>query len=170
MSVTDGDGDEGPRLGETLFETADGFEDLVPFLQASAADAGHELLQGLAETATLLAADGAFLGAARPAARQEIVNVLTLQQLDFDLGGVRQTLPTRPTQIVLERHQRRPACGQPAASAPRAAELQGVVTDHAAIHDPEQVDGAEAGFNGADQTLHGLEILRVAGPGVERQA
>src|SRR5260370_5177167 len=112
MSVTDGDGDEGPRLGETLFETADGFEDLVPFLQASAADAGHELLQGLAQTATLLAADGAFLGAARPAARQEIVNVLTLQQLDFDLGVVRQTLQTRPTQNVLERHPRRPSGGQ----------------------------------------------------------
>ena len=84
---------KGMGLGKAFLEPADGFEDLVAFLEAAVGDARWQFLQGLGQAAALAAAHGAFLVPAWFAAGQQVVNLVTLEQLDFDFGIVGQALP-----------------------------------------------------------------------------
>jgi hypothetical protein len=90
------------RLGKTLLQTADGFEDFVALFESAFADAEKEFLEGLGQAAALAATHGAFLGAAWLAAGQEIVNVIALEKFDVDVGIVAQALPTVAGEFALE--------------------------------------------------------------------
>ena len=81
-------------LGITPLESADRFQDLIALFQAALGDAVMELLEPLGQGSALPAAYGPFLAAAWLAAGQQIVNLATLEEFDFDLGVVGQTLPT----------------------------------------------------------------------------
>src|SRR5579871_692893 len=97
------------------------------------------------------------------------MDVLSLQQLDFDLRIVRETLPTDAAQFGLKRCQSLTTRGQQIAPARSTEELQGVLADHAAVHHPDPVALAETRFDGGDEALDRLQILGIAGPGVMGQ-
>ena len=67
---------------------------------------------------------GWFFGAAWLTARQEVMDVVALPQLDFNLGIVRQVLPTRAGQFFLEFVESVPFGGQEIAPTRLAEERQ----------------------------------------------
>ena len=90
-------------LGIAALESADRFEDLVAFFQPALVDAVLEFLEALGEGPALAAAHGPFLAAAWLAAGQQIVDLATLEEFDFDFGVVGQTLPAASAlQVRLE--------------------------------------------------------------------
>src|SRR5262249_59375301 len=71
--------------------------------------------------------------------------------------------------VVIERGQRLAARRQQIATPRFAQESQAVVADHAPVHNPDTMARAETCFDGVDDTLDGLHIARVAGPGIVSQ-
>jgi hypothetical protein len=90
------------RLGKAFRESADGFEDLVAFLESAFSDTRVEFLERRGQATALPASHGAFFVAAWLAAGQEIVDVVALPELDFDFGIVGPALPARARQVALK--------------------------------------------------------------------
>ena len=109
------------------------------------------------------------LCSARSAACQEIVNLLPLQQLDFDIGVVGQALPTGAGEFALKFVQGVSFGGEQIAAAGFAEEGQRLFIDHAAIHDPDALALAKARLDGVDDLLDGGEVTGVAGEGLMGQ-
>src|SRR6185312_11233242 len=112
---------------------------------------------------TLATADRSFLPAPRPAPRQEVMNRLPLEELHLDLGILGEPLPVGLSQLILELCQLAPLGSQEVSAVRFTEELQRLLTDHAAVHDPDAPGLAELGFDLADDGLDGLEVLGVAG-------
>jgi hypothetical protein len=162
-------GDEALRFGKACFESADGFYDFVALLEPASADAEMQFFQGLGQTPALTAPHSPLFVPAWFAAGQQVIDVAALEQFDLDLEIVRQALPTRIGQLALKFLKGMAARGEQITAAFFAEESEGVLVDHAAIHDPDALAFAETGFDGGDDVANGLEIAGVAGEGLMGQ-
>src|SRR5208282_202668 len=85
------------------------------------------------------------------------------QQFDLDVRIVGQALPAGTGQFALKFLKGMATGGEQIASAFFAEEGHGVFVDHTAIHDPDTLAFAEAGFDGGDDVPDSFEVAGVAG-------
>ena len=121
------------RFGKACFEPADGFKNLVAFLESATADAAVQFFEGRGQAAALAAPHGAFFVFAWLAAGQQVMDVAALEQFDLNVGIVGQALPAGTGQFALKFLEGVAACGEQITSAFFVEESERVLIDHAAI-------------------------------------